>query len=399
MLFALVGFGIIAIMGIDILLLLRYLNRNWWDITPVRRAVWVLMLATSIGWALFGIGLYTESNITIAVGAVCTSFLLVTLAAMIISLPFSGILNTIANRFRKRDHTVAGEETSGRSVSRRQFLRRSATIFPIAALGASTGGFAASFSNVKVFELPLYYTDLPRQLDGFRILHLSDLHLGRYFQLADLENVLADAEQFRPDLVLAIGDICDVPKQLPETLRMIAGSRPRVGCAASIGNHEYYHGLRFSVDSHARSEMPLLINQGMSLDIDGATLFLCGADDPARLFADIDNFLGDTVRRSLDRAPSDAFKIVMSHRPRGFVMAADLGAELTLAGHTHGGQIAFRGKSILETIDPPNFYWGHYRKGGSQLYTSSGVGHWFPFRFGCPAEAPVIVLRNSTHLT
>ncbi|MBU1317714.1 MAG: metallophosphoesterase [candidate division Zixibacteria bacterium] len=397
--FALFGFGVIAIIGALVILQLQFLNRNWWNVKLIRRLVWVVIVMAFLGWTILGIGMYLSSNIAIAIGAICGSLMLVTLVALIISLPFSGILNTIANRLKKRDRAYDGAVSAGRPVSRRTFLHRTAAVFPMAALGAGSGGFAASFSNVKVFELPLYYSDLPPQLDGFRILHLSDLHLGRYFQLTDLENVLTDAEQFRPDLVLLTGDICDVPKQLPETLRMISASKPRAGCAASIGNHEYYHGLKLSLDVHAHSDVPLFINNGFTLDIDGAGLYLCGADDPARLFADIDDFLGDTVRRSLDGAPFDAFKIIMSHRPRGFVMAADLGTELTLSGHTHGGQIAFRGKSMFETTDPPNFYWGHYRRGGSQLYTSSGVGHWFPFRLGCPAEAPVIVLRNSEQLT
>ena len=70
---------------------------------------------------------------------------------------------------------------------------------------------------------------------------------------------------------------------------------------------------------------------------------------------------------------------------------------LTLSGHTHGGQIGLGGRSIFEYLGGPGQYlWGEYNSGSGKLYTSAGVGHWFPFRLGCPAEAPVLVLRSIT---
>jgi predicted MPP superfamily phosphohydrolase len=86
---------------------------------------------------------------------------------------------------------------------------------------------------------------------------------------------------------------------------------------------------------------------------------------------------------------------MLSHRPAAFDAAAENGVDLTLAGHTHGAQVGLFGRSLLEPLWPEARLWGHYRQGVSQLYTSSGVGHWFPFRLGCPSEAPVIELRRS----
>lgn len=393
------GYITIALLSSISLLLLRFFNRNWWDIRGVRQVFWAIVLLGLIGWTLFGAGRYFSSSSLIALGAIFAPLMFVFLVSLAISLPFSGILNTIANYLRGRDRKLDGELAAGRSVTRRKFLHTSAAIFPVAALSAGAGGFVSSFSKVKVYELPLYYNNLPPQLDGFRIFHMSDLHLGRYFLLSDLVTLLQDVEPFRPDLVLVTGDISDVNTQLADTLSLTAQLRPPYGCISSVGNHEYYHGIRFAINTHAHSEIPLLINEGVVLNVNGAELFICGADDPARLFGDLDGFLRDTVDRSLYGAPSGAFKIVMSHRPRGFVEAANNGVELTLSGHTHGGQIGINGKSIFETTDPPNYYWGHYMLGASHLYTSSGVGHWFPFRLGCPAEAPVVVLRSTAQLS
>ena len=87
--------------------------------------------------------------------------------------------------------------------------------------------------------------------------------------------------------------------------------------------------------------------------------------------------------------------IVMSHRPSAFDFTAPRNVSLTLAGHTHGGQVGFMGRSILESSFPESYLWGHYRSGSSHLYTTSGMGHWFPFRLGCPPEAPVIELTRA----
>jgi predicted MPP superfamily phosphohydrolase len=89
------------------------------------------------------------------------------------------------------------------------------------------------------------------------------------------------------------------------------------------------------------------------------------------------------------------FKILMSHRPDAFDYAASQGINLTLAGHTHGGQIGFMGRSLFDSYWADRYLWGEYRQGRSALYTSSGVGHWFPFRLGCPPEAPIIELRRA----
>jgi predicted MPP superfamily phosphohydrolase len=68
--------------------------------------------------------------------------------------------------------------------------------------------------------------------------------------------------------------------------------------------------------------------------------------------------------------------------------------DLTLAGHTHGGQAALAGRSILTVASPEKYPWGVYAKGRSRLHVTSGVGQWFPFRFGCPPETVILELRR-----
>jgi hypothetical protein len=387
--------GIIALLSTINIVFLRFLNREWWQLKPARFAAFIVPVATLAGLAIMIIGFRTAGMNMIAVGALTGSAGLILTLSMLIALPLASLSRFALSRLLRTAGSDHPQGSASKTLSRRAFVSKTAAAFPVVTGGLGVGGLAASFSDVMVDLLEIEFDRLPSQLDGFRILHLSDLHLGRYFQLSDLENTLQAAEQLRPDLVLVTGDICDITGLLPDTLRMIASLHPRNGCFASIGNHEYYHGIANSIEAHGRSEVPLLLEKGVTLTVGGADLYIGGSDDPRSLFDNTDEFLRATVDRSLTGAPQSAFKIIMSHRPRGFVSAAAFGVDLTLAGHTHGGQIGLAGRSVFETYDPPNFYWGLYKEGRARLYTSAGVGHWFPFRLGCPAEAPVIVLRSA----
>ena len=97
----------------------------------------------------------------------------------------------------------------------------------------------------------------------------------------------------------------------------------------------------------------------------------------------------------MDSAPQEAFSILMSHRSQALDYASPLGIDLVLAGHTHGFQLGLGGRSLFDSLLPDRYIWGQYNQGQSQLYTTCGVGHWLPFRFGCPPEAPLIVLHKA----
>ncbi len=395
MMFLLVIVSIIALLSAIALLSLRFANRDWWKIRIVRRAAWAVPIVTLIGTGLFLFGFASDLMLITVIGSIVSSFAFIVLLAMALAFPLSGIFHIIAGVLERHSRSQPEGKTKGDEISRRSFLRKAAVAFPAATLTTGVGGFSASFLGVKIPEIDFKYDDLPDQLDGFRILHFSDLHLGRYFRLSDLETLIDDARIHRPDLVLITGDICDVTTDLPKTLSLMASLNPAYGCLASLGNHEYYHGVRECFRIHAQSDVPLLVNRGTVIDVKGVDLFVGGADDPYDLWGNADNFLRETVDYTLAAAPESSFKVLMSHRPRGFTRAAEQGVHLTLAGHTHGGQAGLAGRSVFESEDPPNFFWGKYINGKSQLYTSAGVGHWFPFRLGCPAEAPVIILRKS----
>jgi predicted MPP superfamily phosphohydrolase len=237
-------------------------------------------------------------------------------------------------------------------------------------------------------------TSLPGQLEGFRIAHLTDLHLGYYVHLEDLEKAVAKIKAQKPDLALITGDISDDLDILPDALKIINSLAPQYGIYASVGNHEYYRGIAEVMRIFQSAPFPMLINQRINLDISGAKITLGGADDPRTLRRDYAEFLENTIEHTLGDVPGDSFKLLMCHRPEGFNYSASKGINLVLSGHTHGGQIGFAGRSLFEPIFPEKYFWGTYRRGKTTLYTSSGMGHWLPFRLGVPAEAPILVLEN-----
>ena len=386
---------VVLILGLVEIALIRFLHRDWW------RRRWIKWSA--IGLPVVGVGciiLWSVGTMhgfrwVLAIGATGTALTFVLEAALMLSLPFSGALGLL-NRFldwlQKRKPT---KRTCAVDEKRRVFLKTAAAALPTIAIGTGMAGITRGFGSILTPEVKMEFPNLPRGLDGFKILQLSDMHLGIYQQPADLENILLAAEKLTPDLVLVTGDIADKLRLLPDVLRMIDEFRAPYGAFASLGNHEYYRGIQSVRRIFDAGPIPLLVNSHTVIPIKGESLVVAGADDPRVLGEDDTAFLGTTVAAAMDGAPSDGFTILMSHRPEGLDTAAETGIPLTLAGHTHGGQMGFFGRSFFEPFMPERYMWGKYRKGDAQLYTSAGVGHWFPFRLGCPPEAPVIVLKKA----
>ena len=118
-----------------------------------------------------------------------------------------------------------------------------------------------------------------------------------------------------------------------------------------------------------------------------------GADDPIDK-GEPRRFLAEAVARCAAGAPGDAFRLLLCHRPEGFIPASAHGFHLTLSGHTHGGQLML-GEDL--GVGPMLYrYWsGHYLRANSQLIVSNGVGNWFPLRVDAPAEIVHLTLRRA----
>ncbi|MFH1569536.1 MAG: metallophosphoesterase [Gemmatimonadota bacterium] len=386
------------------LTLLAGLNRSWWRDGRVRRSArWTPVAAAACGLVWLA-GVQTGCSWVVAAGSGGLAALFVYLIALILAFTVTGPLQVVAGLLARVRAACSGGASQGRlqatggptSPSRRTFLRTALTAVPAATCTVATGGLLGTAARARLPQIPLAYPHLPPELDGLRILHVSDIHVGAYVSIADVEHLARRAAALAPDLVLVTGDICDDMARYLDTLRILEGLSPRLGAYASLGNHEHYRGLREVRRAFDRTTMPLLVDEGVALPVGGAQLYLAGADDPRYMGGpESHERLHRSVTRSLEGAPAGAFRLLMSHRSVAFQHAGELAVDLTLSGHTHGFQLGIDGRSLFEAWLPDRYLWGHYRQGDRQLYTSSGVGHWFPFRLGCPAEAPLLVLERA----
>ena len=379
------------------LALLRTLNQRWWKKPRVRRTyAWMPLAALACGgiWAL---GARADLSWVVLAGAGLLSALFVYLAGFLIAFLVTGAGHALEKLYDLLRYRLPGSGPPP-SPERRRFLRLALAGVPIFVTAPTTHGLISSGVAPRIPRVPLHYPNLPPPLEGLKILQISDVHIGPYRSLEDLEALMARAAAQQPDLVLVTGDVCDHLPSYLEALNIIADLQPPLGTFASMGNHEYFRFGRIEAvrRTYARTTIPLLVDQGLTLPVGGRELYLSGADDPQFMRRpEAYQKLRGFVEKSQEKAPSDAFRILMSHRSQALDYAAPLGVDLVLSGHTHGFQLGAGGRSLFDSWMPERYIWGHYQKGGSQLYTSAGVGHWFPFRLGCPPEAPLFTLQRS----
>ncbi|MBE0645789.1 MAG: metallophosphoesterase [Bacteroidetes bacterium] len=387
---------VIAILSGFEILLLKKLHRDWWQYRKVRQLSYGIPLAGIAGLTLWALGVALEFDLIVTIGASLTTGILVLGLALMISLPLSGVFHAI-DRFvsfllRKRSERRGNEPPP--DPSRRRLLTTSAAAFPILAIAAGGKGLATAYSEPRMPVIPLHYPDLPAGLEGLRILHITDVHIGLIIGFDEVERMVELSAAQKPDLVLLTGDFSDDADSYLDALRLAGQIPARYGGFASIGNHEYFRGIKAIVRAYEKGPIPLFINSGTNIDIGGTPLYIAGVDDPRSNFGLPAGFFERGIDVAMRDAPSNVFSILMCHRPNGFDAAAQAGIPLTLSGHTHGGQIGFNGRSLLYATNPEKYMWGQYQKNGSQLYVSSGAGHWFPYRLGCPTEIPLYVLTS-----
>ena len=271
----------------------------------------------------------------------------------------------------------------------------------MAAVATGPVGAVAASTRPVLTELELKSRSVPAALDGLTVLQLTDVYLGVFIHEDQFQAVvdLVRARGVVPDLVVLTGDIADDYSQLPSALAKLAVLAPPLGTFATLGNHEIYRGREQAQRIYQDAGIRFLCNDGVLLEKNGARLWLAGADDPGRGLDGPAAFLARSVDRALAQCPDDLrCRILLSHRPRGFVRAREHGVTLTLSGHTHGAQMAAFGRSLLAPLWPESFLLGHYQhehtRGRCHLYTSAGLGHWMPFRLNCPTEVALVTLRT-----
>lgn len=261
----------------------------------------------------------------------------------------------------------------------------------VAALALSAVGVwqAVRVPEVKTIEVAL--PNLPQAYDGFRIVHLTDLHASRLLQGDWMQAVVARTNALKPDLTLITGDLVDgTPAARAADVQPLADLRAQYGVVAIPGNHEYYAEYLGWIDAFKKLGLRMLLNEHMTIERDGQPLVLAGITDSVA--ARVNQPLPD-IDAAMKGVPPSSAVILLSHRPVGAKRHAQAGAGLQLSGHTHGGQIL--GLHFVTQLANEGYVSGMYQVDGMQLYVSNGAGLWpgFPIRLGRPSEITQIVLR------
>jgi predicted MPP superfamily phosphohydrolase len=226
------------------------------------------------------------------------------------------------------------------------------------------------------------------------ITQVSDMHVGRFTSGRVLREMVGEVNELRSDLVLVTGDLINnALSDLEEGLDLVRAMQARFGLFMIEGNHDLIEdGPEFERRVKA-SGVPFLLDESIVIPVRGVPLQLLGLRWTRATAQPRDQAIALAVANlARDRRP-DAFPILLAHHPHAFDHAAEIHLPLTLAGHTHGGQLMLNERC---GFGPAMFrYWsGLYTRGESKLVVSNGVGNWFPLRANAPAEIIHLTLRR-----
>ncbi|MDR2614215.1 MAG: metallophosphoesterase [Candidatus Accumulibacter sp.] len=267
----------------------------------------------------------------------------------------------------------------------------------VAALGLSAIGVWQAVRVPEVRAVDIVLDRLPVELDGLRLVQLSDLHASRLLAGPWQREVVDKANALEPDLILITGDLVDgTPADRAADVAPLRDLKARLGVLAVPGNHEYYSDYVAWMAAFDELGLRLLRNRHVVIRDQGQALVIAGTTD--RNAARFGLPMPD-IEAALAGAPKDAVVLLLAHQPREAMKNAEAGVDLQLSGHTHGGQIA--GLHFIVQKMNEGFVSGPYRVGAMWLHVSNGTGLWngFPVRLGRPSEITLITLRAASGKT
>jgi len=263
---------------------------------------------------------------------------------------------------------------------------RALLVFGIA-FTAAAFGMRSALAPPRLERLRVALDGWPAALEGYRIVQISDLHIGPILGRSFAESLVARVNALEPDLIALTGDWVDgAVERLAAEVAPFADLRARDGVFFVTGNHDHYSGARAWAARASELGMRVLRNERVEIRRGDAVFDLVGVDDHRGNW--IDREEREDLPRALEGRDASRPAILMAHDPSTFKRASRSGVDLQISGHTHGGQIwPFR---YFVRLAVP-YVAGLYREGSSQLYVSRGTGFWGPpMRIAAPAEVTEI---------
>jgi predicted MPP superfamily phosphohydrolase len=237
--------------------------------------------------------------------------------------------------------------------------------------------------------------NLPAEFAGYKIAMITDTHVGFFSRLSRLRQFSRIMNSTNPDLVVVCGDITDDDAYyIPKFLKGLSPLRAEIPVVGVLGNHDFYANPIKSLNYLKNSRLRIFLNEGQEIKKGSSSIWLAGVSDyAAGRFGEWSNLAPD-FDKALSGKPAGMPTVLMCHQPHGFKDSIKHGVELTLSGHTHGGQFGF--KALNWSLAKPflKYDMGLFEENGHQLYVSSGTGFWaLPVRFGLSPEVSLIELQ------
>jgi len=243
-------------------------------------------------------------------------------------------------------------------------------------------------NTLTVEEVNIRLERFSSKLDGFRIVHLSDTHHSPFTDLEHISRAVDIANKLEPDAVFLTGDYVSHDRDYIAPVAEVLGNlQSEFGTFACLGNHDHWTDAELVTHLLRGEGINVLINEGFRFEVREASFWLAGVDD---------YMAGKTdVPAALKGSFPDEPKILLAHNPLIFRQSVRSNVDLTLSGHTHGGQIKMRDpeKRILPRRKLTS---GLHRRKESQIYITRGIGTVVvPARYQCPPEISLLELSAS----
>jgi predicted MPP superfamily phosphohydrolase len=286
------------------------------------------------------------------------------------------------------------------SINRRKFIGLAAA----AGVGAvAADAFLLAPNHPRIVRREIALRRWPEQLNGFKIVQLSDLHYDPYFSEHPLKSAIDIVNNLHPDLIVVTGDFVTAPWFNGDDAKAAANAGPCAellrkmnaphGLLAVLGNHDWSTDPRQVMGELQSAGIPVLSNSSVPIEANGARLWISGIADILSEACDLDMTCG--------KVPRDEATILLAHEPdyadHVVRRAIDHPVDLQLSGHSHGGQVR------LPFVPPfylpimgRRYYSGQYQVGPLTVYTNVGLGTMgVPVRLNCPPEITLLTLRSA----
>lgn len=367
----------------DIYMYRRYVKRRLGNVWA-RMAWWLptlLIMVSTIGVSLTRD--FAPHNLTLF-----NTYLFITALVVLPKLTF--VLCSLAGRLARRMLKL-----------RRNLGNYVGLVLVLAELYILFHGTMVGTDRLNVRQVTIEFDDLPTAFDGYRIAQFTDVHLGSMKDELMLRAVTA-IDDMRPDLIVFTGDIQNMgPDELPRFAQTLKRLKAKDGVMSVLGNHDYSRYVNVSPEEALRNERmtrdfetsvgwQLLLNDNRIVRRGSDSIVIAGGENDGRppFPAKAD------LKKTLRGIDAKSFVVMLQHDPSAWRrhILPQTNAQLTLSGHTHGGQISLFGLRPTELVGKEDD--GLYVEGKRKLFVSTGLGGFIPFRFYMNPEVVEITLKR-----